>query len=271
MNFMADLALPRRPLGRTGLMVSPLGLAGSYGIDADSVERAFHELAINYFFVMPRMKGLAEGLRKLIRAGLRDRLIIASGTNMPLGVLIPRRWEKTVRALDADYIDVFQVFYVGSRWMVGGRTWPAMLKLKDEKKVRALGISSHNRPLARALADELNLDMLMIRYNAAHRGAEEEIFASLGPDRPGIIAYTATRWGKLLRPINGMSPMTGPECYRFCLSHPAVDVVLSGAQTFDQLSENVRGVLAGPLTPPRLDELRRFGDAVRASSRSWFR
>jgi len=39
------------PLGKTALRVHPVGLAGNYGIDSKSIERAFHELGINYFFV----------------------------------------------------------------------------------------------------------------------------------------------------------------------------------------------------------------------------
>lgn len=79
------LMLPQRPLGQTGIPVAPLGLAGSFGIDADAVERAFHEHGVNYFFVSPRMKGLAEGIRRLVKAGHRDRIVIAAGASIPLG------------------------------------------------------------------------------------------------------------------------------------------------------------------------------------------
>jgi len=112
--------------------------------------------------------------------------------------------------------------------------------------------------------------VLMIRYNAAHRGAETDIFDELGDDRPGILSYTATRWGTLLQPVpkagfeNGM---TGPECYRFVLGHPAVDVALCAARSGAELAEDVAGVLEGPLDPARLDEVRRFGDAVHANAR----
>jgi predicted aldo/keto reductase-like oxidoreductase len=108
----------------------------------------------------------------------------------------------------------------------------------------------------------------MCRYNAAHRGAEREIFAGLGASRPGIVTYTATRWGRLLRPLDGHTPMTGPECYRFALGHPVVDVALCGARSFTELAENVTGVLEGPLPEQRLEEIRRFGDAVRATATS---
>ena len=264
---MSTATSPSRvPLGRTGLSVMPLGLAGSFGIAPEAVERAFHDLGVNYFFVTPRMEGLVEGLRRLIAQGHRDELVIAAGASIPIGASVPKEWAHVARALGVDVIDVFHLFWVQAHWYVSGRTWPAMRALVSAGKARALAISCHDRPMARALVDELHLDALMIRYNAAHRGAEKEIFATLGPDRPGVIAYTATRWGRLLQPAAGLGPMSGPECYRFALGNPAVDVALCGAASYDELAENVRGLSAGPLDPARLVEVRRFGDAVRATA-----
>ena len=40
----------------------------------------------------------------------------------------------------------------------------------------------------------------MIRYNAAHRGAEREVFPVTDAIGMPVIAYTALRWGALLRP-----------------------------------------------------------------------
>jgi len=254
-------------LGRTGLDVSRLGLAGSFGISAEDTERAFHELGVNYFFLTPRMKGVSEGVRRLVRAGHRDRIAIATGANIPMGWTVRRAWEKIARSLGVDRLDVFHLFWVQGRWYVTGKTWPAMRALKDEDKVAALAVSCHDRPFARRLADDLDLDVLMIRYNAAHRGAEEEVFATLGEPRPGIVSYTATRWGRLLKPVGDLGPMTAPECYRFALGHPAVDVTLCGARSFAELAENVHGVALGPLDETRLAEVRRFGDAVRATAR----
>jgi aryl-alcohol dehydrogenase-like predicted oxidoreductase len=260
--------LSPRPLGSTGLQASPLGLACNYGIDAGGVERAFHELGVNTFFVTARTSAGIEGIRRLVRAGHRDQIVIVTGYNVPLGWNVPRAWDGLVRKLGVDTIDVFQLFWVRSRWYTDGRTWPAMQRLKDQGKVRALGNSCHDRPLARALVDELGLDVLMCRYNAAHRGAEREIFASLGAPRPGIVTYTATRWGRLLRPLDDHTPMTAPECYRFVLGNPVVDVALCGAGSFAELAEDVAGVLDGPLPEQRLEEVRRFGDAVRATAAS---
>ncbi len=258
--------LARRPFGNTDLAVSPLAIAGSFGIDAAAVERAFHEQGVSTYFVTPRMKGLCQGIRRLVAAGHRDELTLCSVASVPTGFFVRRAWESTARALGVEAIDVWLLAWVQARWYVTGKTWPAMQRLKDEGKARALGISCHDRPMARELVDECRLDALMIRYNAAHRGAEKEIFASLPAERPGVIAYTATRWGKLLSPTGGLGPMTAPECYRFALGHPAVDTVLCGARDWNELEANLRGVGEGPLAPERAEEVRAFGDAVRATA-----
>jgi hypothetical protein len=114
----------------------------------------------------------------------------------------------------------------------------------------------------------------MIRYNAAHRGAEREVFAAFGDDHPAIIAYTATLWGMLLQPLPeaGFSQgMTAPECYRFALSHPSVDAVLCAVRTPGEIREDIAGVLAGPLDPARHAEVCRFGDSVHTAARGGLR
>ncbi|HTJ81354.1 MAG TPA: aldo/keto reductase [Polyangiaceae bacterium] len=256
-----------RTLGRSGLSVSSLALAGAFGIDADATERAFHELGVTTFFVSARMKGLVEGVRRLVAAGHRDRLTLVSGAGIPFGFSVEREWRSMAKTLGVERLDVFLLYWVQAHWYVTGNTWPALRKLKEEGKARALGISCHDRPMARALVDELELDVLMIRYNAAHRGAEREIFATLDEtNRPGIISYTATRWGRLLKPASGLGPMSAGECYRFALGHPKVDTVLAGARTWDEIAESAREIEKGRIEPARLEEIERFGDAVRSTA-----
>src|SRR5947209_3669726 len=66
-------------------------------------------------------------------------------------------------------------------------------------RVRLLGLTSHQRPLAASVAREGLLDLLMIRYNAAHRGAETDVFPTTQALGMPVIVYTALRWGALPR------------------------------------------------------------------------
>lgn len=266
-----------RPLGATGLSVSPLGLAAmsvrgsrarAPGLTAADVERAYYEHGITTFLVHFLMKPLCEGVRRLIRAGNRDELVLVSEVGLPFAGSVRRGLERHLRVLGTDRLDVWLVGWVRGRWYLRPRVWDAMVRLREAGKTRAIGFSSHDRPLACALATELPVDVLMCRYNAAHRGAEREIFeplARLGDRRPGIIAYTATRWGMLLQPVprfGFQAGMTAPECYRFVLGHPAVDMTWCAARSAAELRDDVAGVLAGPLSDRRQAEVRGFGTAV---------
>jgi len=278
--------LSRRPLGATGMQVSPLGLTAlsitSWGgrgpkLGPDDVERAYHERGVNTFLVHSMMRGICEGVRRLVEAGHRDDLVLVSEASLPTSGSIRRGLEKQLRAVGTETLDAWLMGWVRSPWYLRDSMMETLVALKAEGKTRAIGFSCHDRPLATALARELPVDILMIRYNAAHRGAEREIFAPLeemGPERPGIIAYTATRWGMLLKPLpkrGFASGMTGAECYRFVLSHPMVDTVWCAARTPEELAEDVDGVLAGPLADERMAEVRRFGDAVHDSAKGGFR
>lgn len=258
----------RRTLGKSGLEVSRLALAGSFGVSREDTVRAFHELGVTTFFVTSGARGLVGGIRQLIAEGHRDALVIVSVVSVPFGFMVRRTARRMLNLLGTDHVDVLLLGWVRAHWYVTGNTWTMMRQLKAEGLTRALGISCHDRPLAKDLASELDLDVLMLRYNAAHRGAEREVFDQL-PDvegeRAGVIAYTSTRWGGLLKPAGELGPMTPGECYRFSLGHPKVDTVLCGGRNFDELAQNVRDIARGPLPPDRLAEVKKFGDVVRAT------
>ncbi len=132
--------------------------------------------------------------------------------------------------------------------------------------VRAVSMSTHSRRLAAELAAAGTLDAIMIRYNAAHRGAEQEIFERLPASNPAVISYTATRWSYLIRRPRGYPkgervPSAG-MCYRFVLSNPHVHVCLTAPSNVRQLEENLAAVRQGPLDEDEMAFMRRFGDVI---------
>ena len=135
----------------------------------------------------------------------------------------------------------------------------------DEGVIRFVGLTTHQRKLAARRAERKDVSLLMIRYNAAHPGAERDIFPHLTAARPRIVlAYTATRWRKLLkRPKGWEGPvMTAADCYRFCLSSPHVHAVLGGPKSLAQLDENLAGLHKGPVTEAEARWMREYGRIV---------
>ena len=256
----------RRDLGKTGLRVSRLGLAGGYGISAEGVEKAYHEYGINYFYwSTPRRSGMADGLRALARKN-RDDIVIVLQTYDHVGFMVGRSVRKGLSALGVDHADVLILGWHNRR--PGERLIEAAMREKDAGRVRFIAMSGHNRETFGRIAGmgDSPIDVFMARYNAAHRGAETEIFPHLPKsNRPGVTIYTATRHGSLLKPKKmptGEEPMTAADCYRFVLSHKDVDLCMTGPASVTELDEGARAIEMGPLSDDEMERARRIGDYV---------
>ena len=142
---------------------------------------------------------------------------------------------------------------------------------RQDGVIRKLGVTTHQRPVAVRIAESGRVDTLMIRYNAAHRGAEVEVFPTTDRLRIPVIAYTALRWGGLLRPTSedppGFVTPRAPNWYRFVLQSPSVSVTLAAPQDRAELDEALEVLHAtGPLSAPDFDRLAEHGDRVRRLS-----
>jgi aryl-alcohol dehydrogenase-like predicted oxidoreductase len=155
-----------------------------------------------------------------------------------------------------------------------------LLKLKEEGKIRAIGTSIHDRQRAGRLASDSEIDLFMIRYNAKHPGAEQDIFPYLERRNPAIVSYTALAWRQLIRPLKGIEmpawpgkekievpPLTPELCYRFVLTNPNVHVVLTGPRNRDHLKGNLKAIRQGALTSEELNWIREYGKMVKAKKR----
>ncbi len=177
--------------------VHRMGIALNYGID-EAGFRAALDRGMNYIFWSPRNKRLTGAVREALKRD-RERYVLATGPLFGFfGGSVRSACERALKVLQTDYLDLFQLNWLSkmSAWTEG--TVSQLVKLKEEGKVRALGVSIHDRPRAGRLAEDSPLDLLMIRYNAAHPGAERDIFPHLYKRKPAIVAYTATSWRRLL-------------------------------------------------------------------------
>ena len=240
-----------------------LGLAANYGIDEDGVRSAM-DRGVNLFLLTTRGKGLRSPLAGALK-GRREGVAVVGYAQLGwFGWGVRRGAEKLLRELGADYLDVYLLGWlgVGAAWT--STTEREMVHLRESGKVRAIGVSIHDRPRAGKLAASSPLDLLMIRYNAAHPGAEKDIFPHRRETSPTILAYTATSWRKLLkRPRGWDGPvMTAGDCYRFQLSSPHVDIALTAPKSRAEVEQNLDALAKGPLTAEEDEWMRSFGRAV---------
>jgi aryl-alcohol dehydrogenase-like predicted oxidoreductase len=261
----------RVTLGRTGLSSSALGLGSSYGIGERDVERAF-ERGVNYlYWGSARRGGFGRAIRRLAQSH-RDDMIVVVQSYARVGLAVRPSLENALRRLRIDHADFLLLGWWNKK--PPRRILDAALRLRDEGKVHHLMISCHHRPSFVDYIADPAFGAIMVRYNAAHTGAEREVFPHLGEDPPGVVSYTTTRWGALLDA--SLVPATEPvprasDCYRFALTHPGVSLCLAGPKNGAELDEAMAALDRGPMDADELAWMRRVGLGVHAASaaRSW--
>jgi aryl-alcohol dehydrogenase-like predicted oxidoreductase len=242
-----------------------MGLASSYGIGEREVDEASERGVRFFFWGALRRRSFGAGLKRAVRRGA----MVAIQTFTNRATLVRPSVEIARRRLGADAIDVLCLAYRNEG--LDPRVLDASRALVVRGVVRSLMVSSHDRPTLVALAESGDVDALMVRYNAAHRGAESAVFPAAHAHGRAVLAYTATRWGSLLDPASlppGEPRPRGSDCYRFVLSHPAVTSCLFGPANRDEMIEALAAIDRGPMSADELAWMRRVGDAVRAHVRA---
>ncbi|MDI1444134.1 aldo/keto reductase [Polyangium sp. 6x1] len=251
------------PSALRGKRVFRLGLAANYGIDEDGV-RAAIDRGVNVFLWTARNKGMRAPVKAAMGARRDATTVIGYAQLGWFGWGVRSGAEKLLRELGTDHLDVYLLSWLGKGSAWTEATQKELLHLRESGKVRAIGASIHDRPRAGKLAADSPLDLLMLRYNAAHPGAERDVFPHVKDHSPSVLAYTATAWRKLLKRPGGWDGpvMSAGDCYRFQLSSPHVDLALTGPKTRAELEENLNALERGPLTEDEAKWMREFGRKV---------
>jgi aryl-alcohol dehydrogenase-like predicted oxidoreductase len=256
-------------LGRTGLKVGRLGVASTYGAPARAFEEAFARGCNYFYWGSLRKSGMAEAIRNICGQGKRSDLIIVIQSYSRSSSLMELSCRRALKRLALDCGDVLLLGWYRKR--PPGRILEKANTMKRKGMFRFLAISSHNRKLFPELVKENLFDIFHIRYSAAHRGAESEAFPHLqGEKRPGVVSYTATRWGQLLEEEKmppGEPAPSASDCYRFVLSHPGVDICMTGPRNLEQMREALRTLDLGTMSEDELARMRKIGNYLRGADR----
>jgi aryl-alcohol dehydrogenase-like predicted oxidoreductase len=275
MTFMAEapsVRFERAILGRTGLKVGRLGMAAGYDVPGAALEKAL-DCGVDYiFWGSRRSTSFGAALKRLHTQRERFVLVIQSYTRA--AGLLSWSLERALRTLSFDYTDVLLL----GLWnkAVPPKILDEARRLRERGLARFLAVSTHNRAFVPSIAAGRDFDVVHFRYNAAHPGAEEDIFPHLPVDsRPGMVSFTATSWRQLLgkAPLQGFLPgahrlpraeraPTAADCYRYVLTRPEVDVCLTGPANAAQMEEALEALRLGPMAEDELAWMRRVGRAV---------
>ncbi len=223
-------------------------------------------------FIKGRSKEMMKAIRNITAKGKRDELVVAmyDYTHSPLIVPLGQgHFLKGLRKMGLEYVDELLLGYYSGKPRKSVMNWA--IRLKKKGLARYIGVSSHNRKVFAEFSGEGLIDVYHVRYNAVNYGAEKDVFPQLpAENKPGIVAYTATRWGQLLKEKKmppGEKPLTASECYRFVLSNPSVDLCMTGARNHEMLRENLETLYQGPLTEDEMDRIRGIGDFIYGKKR----
>jgi aryl-alcohol dehydrogenase-like predicted oxidoreductase len=257
---MGDWLKERIRPGKTDLNVGRLGVGASYGAPAGALEAAF-DAGCNYFYWGAlRRPQMAAAIRNIVARGVRDELVVVIQVFRRGRRGVEKSLTNGLKKLGLDYADVLLLGWVNK--LPWRRTLDAADKLRESGAFRYVGVSGHNRALFPELAKDGRFDIFHVRYNAANRGAEEDVFPHLPNARPGIVVFNAARrmtLAKSKRIQSGEKRPTAGDCYRFALSNPSVDVVITGPSNVEQLKENLTEVAKGPMTADEIEWMRRVG------------
>ncbi len=264
--------------------------------DSSSVEaiRRALDLGINWIDTAA-VYGLGHSEEIVARAvkGNRDKVFIATKCGMiwPEGksargedrkvriylgaASIRHEVENSLRRLNADHIDLYQFHWPDPGTPVE-ESWEVMVKLKEEGKIRYIGVSNFDVPLLRRCMSIAPVQSLQPPYNLLKRGVEPEILPYCLENGIGAVAYSPMMSGLLsgkfdiarvasddwrrkdrmfqepllskelafietLRPIASKYGKTvGQLAIAWVNMNPAVTSSIVGARTISQVEENVK-------------------------------
>jgi predicted aldo/keto reductase-like oxidoreductase len=255
----------------SGRALCRLGLATRGTSRLEEVDVLFAlDQGVNFLNWHPTPNGLSRAVSRLGRR--REDVAVCVQFEARTAKDAESELAQIMRELNTEYVDVLTFYYVesASEWeeIAGpGGSLAYCRRACEQGKVRLLGLTSHQRALAASIAQTGLLDLLMVRYNAAHRGAEADVFpVTQGMNMP-VIAFTCLRWGALLEctPDDppGFRVPRAPDWYRFVLRHPAVTVALTAPHDRKELEENLQVLQGGELSEADYRDMADHGRRVR--------
>ncbi|MDA2939195.1 aldo/keto reductase [Acidobacteria bacterium AH-259-A15] len=293
--------LPTRMLGRTGLRtpILALGCGNRLHMGYPSEERGIEaiELALNLginYLDTAQSYGDGKSERWVGRAtrGRSRKVILATKTQARRADEVYRRCEQSLKRLQTDYLDVLHLHSL--KWEddlaqieAKGGALEALYKLRDEKVVRFIGVTSHTDPetLAKAL-ERHDFDCTQMVLNAGQQGRSpdgkgswkrnpDDPFSEPIPPKPdeksfqkvalpvanrknlGVIAMKVTGQDSLIGTGPGKAAAT--ELLRYALSLP-VTLATNGMPKLQYIRENIE--MARNFRPMSRSEMEDFSRRI---------
>jgi aryl-alcohol dehydrogenase-like predicted oxidoreductase len=257
--------LPKRPLGKTGYNVCIYSLGGQASIETPGKEelsvqiinRAI-DLGINYVdtaaaygrttptITKPDAMGHSERNIGQVMKTRRKEVFLASKTNDRTYDGSMRLLEKSLKNLQTDHLDLWQIHNCRAaeipnidKFFAEDGVVKAMIKARDEKMVRFLGITGHESPaMLKALAERFPFDNVLVALNAADKHYDpfiENFLPTAVEKKMGIVGMKIPARDRIFS--NG-GIITMKEAIDYVLTLP-VSTIIIGIDKIPELEENI--------------------------------
>ena len=250
----AQQAIPKRPLGKTGLQVAVLGLGGYHLGSADSDDEANRIVAeaidagINFFDnAWEYHEGKSETRMGNALKGKRDQVVLMTKvcTHGRKKDVAMRMLEESLKRLQTDHLDVWQVHevvYDNDPDLIFAKDGAieALEMAKKQGKVRFVGFTGHKDPSIhlKMLSHDYAFDTVQMPLNCfdgTYRSFETQVLPEL--NKRGIAPLGMKSLGGSGESVKN-GAVTAQEALRYAMSLP-VAVTISGMESLDVLHQNL--------------------------------
>jgi aryl-alcohol dehydrogenase-like predicted oxidoreductase len=303
---MTDTMLPRNPLGRTGLPVTKLGYGamevrgsriwGGRPIEDEAAEAILNgvlDQGIN-FLDTANDYGRSEEYIGRYLSHRRDEFVLATKCGCTVVRRddstddTPHQWTKanlfrglheSLERMRTDHVDLMQLHNPSVQECESGDLVAALQEMKEQGKVRWIGISATNPHLSTYIEWGV-FDSFQIPYSALEREHEELIQAAsdagagvivrggVARGEPGAGLGQQDRWATWeaagLDDLLEDGESRTAFLLRFTNAHPGMDTNIVGTMSVDHLRENIAAA-SRPLPADTYAEAQRRLDGLAAS------
>jgi predicted aldo/keto reductase-like oxidoreductase len=266
--------LPQRQLIRNGEKVTAFCLGGYHvGMtenpkEAERIIERSIELGVRFFDNARKYNGgrSEEYMGKFLTPKYRDKIFLMTKAPGKTGAEVSKMLDESLKALNTDYIDLWQIHTINSPEDVDSRikagVLDVFLEAKQKGKTRYIGFTGHRNPETHLYflkkLDEMGIEMDTCQMplnvcDPSFQSFQHEVLPVLIEKKYGVIAMKTMAGGSMMGwkfdttpkdigdipDVVGKTPLTLANLHQYVYSLP-ISSLCSGCRTMDDLEANIK-------------------------------
>lgn len=248
---MNNSKMKKRPLGKTGLLVSEISLGGggisSWGAEYEDAKKAIHcalDMGINYIDTAPMYANSEEVLGKVLGGRIKD-VILSTKLGFRPDSFDPKNkthlrqsFEESLRLLKRDDVDILMIHEPDRKRQIDwwtdhaeyeGPVLEFMHELKEKGLIRFLGLGGTTAyEMARIIhSGKFAVVLTAFNYSPLWREAEHEVLPSAKAQNMGIVSGSPLQQGALAKryDVENTSWLSAPRKKQYLALYQFLDEI----------------------------------------------